>query len=87
VCLDPGAFVEARVLQRLLDRGVRRRRAEAVARKVRRSYDRKRSTRLLQAADGLRRAAELDDEIVARVRLYGASNRLHRVDRAGDRHE
>jgi hypothetical protein len=71
MCPDPGAYVEARVLQRLLDHGVRRSRAEAVARKVRRGYDRKRSERLQLALDGARRARELDDEILTRARLYG----------------
>lgn len=71
MCPDPGSYVEARVLDRLLRRGVRRSRAEAVARKVRRHYEHNRVERLQMAADALRRARELDDELVTRARLYG----------------
>lgn len=55
VCLSPDAYVEALVLERLVKRGVPRRRAEAVARKVRRSYylkRRERTARVRAPGDG-----------------------------------
>lgn len=46
VCLSPDAYIAARVTQRLLDAGCEPRRAEAVGRKVARSYARAREARL-----------------------------------------
>ena len=60
VCPSPDAYVEARVLQRLLDRGVKRARAEAVARKVRRKYAVVRSLRLASLEESAERARESD---------------------------
>lgn len=85
VCSDPGAYVEARVLQRLIDRGVPIRRAEHVARKVRKRYDHKRYETLLRSAESSARARALTDELVARSTLYrGYGLHLDRVQRAAD---
>lgn len=84
MCISPDAHVEARVLQRLLDHGVDPARALAVSRKVRRRYERERIAQRQRFLEGLERARELDDEIVARSKLYGPSERLDRVQGPGD---
>lgn len=55
MCLSPDSYVGAVVTQRLLDRGVPRKRAEGVGRKVARAYRQRRLGRLTSrypAADG-----------------------------------
>lgn len=63
MCIAPDEYVEARVFDRLLGRGVSRVRAEAVARKVRRRYAAVRLERLQRLRESAQRARELDEEI------------------------
>ncbi len=53
MCISSDAYIAARVLQRLLDRGVSRSRAEAVARKVARRYGDKRNSMYLAYLAGV----------------------------------
>lgn len=53
MCLSSDAYIAARVTQRLLDRGVDQARAEAVGRKVARSYGDRRDTTYLAYLAGV----------------------------------
>jgi hypothetical protein len=60
MCLSPAAYVSAIVYRRLVDRGVDPARAEAVARKVARSYEAQRYARLVaRLGDATTSAARL----------------------------
>jgi hypothetical protein len=59
VCASSSAFVEAKIVQRLIDKGVKPARARAVGRKVRRAYERQQSERRAAALAGARSIVEL----------------------------
>lgn len=79
MCIDLAAYVEARVFERLTSRGVPPRRAQWVAKKVRRRYEAKRLAHRAQVLESAARARELDQAIVDR--LYGGRDDVKKLDR------
>jgi len=58
MCCSPGSYVEAKITQRLIEKGVPPEKAKAVGRKVRRAYEAKHSLHGRQELLDLRRTLD-----------------------------
>lgn len=68
MCIEPEAFVQAKVVTRLIEAGVSEKRALAVGAKVRRRYARARNLRLAAIREADARARESDLRLVQAMR-------------------